>query len=167
MPECIPLKTVVLNYGYKFLEALYDALDIESFADSCIKRERFRGGYPLAKILKFLVLSRVLVPDSKRASFQMKNGFYGFDTDFDLQNVYRTLDFISALGPELQKHLDGKVRSRIGRDLSDALYDVTNYFFEIDFPDGDGLLRKRGVSKEHRTTPSCKWGCSWTATASP
>ena len=148
----------VLNYGYKFLEALYDALGIDSFVDSCLKRDKFRGEYPLAKILKFLVLCRVLVPDSKRASFQMKNGFYGFDTNFELQDVYRTLDSIGLLGPELQKHLDGKVRSLIGRDLSYAFYDVTNYFFEIDFPDGEGLLRKRGVSKEHRTDPIVQMG---------
>jgi transposase len=36
--------------------------------------------------------------------------------------------------------------------MSYAFFDVTNYFFEIDFPDKDGL-RKRGVSKEHRVDP--------------
>jgi transposase len=33
-----------------------------------------------------------------------------------------------------------------------VFFDVTNYFFEIDFPDKNGL-RKRGVSKEHRVDP--------------
>jgi transposase len=36
--------------------------------------------------------------------------------------------------------------------MSYAFFDVTNYFFEIDFPDESGL-RKRGVSKEHRVDP--------------
>jgi transposase len=45
------------------------------------------------------------------------------------------------------------VKSTIGRDLSYAFFDVTNYFFEIDFPDEDGGLRNRGVSKEHRVDP--------------
>jgi transposase len=35
---------------------------------------------------------------------------------------------------------------------------VTNYFFEIDFPDGDDDLRKRGVSKEHRVDPIVAMG---------
>ena len=157
----------VLNYGYKFLEAIYDALDIDGFVDRCLKRSKFRGGYPLGRILKFLVLCRILVPDSKRASFQMKNGFYGLDTTFDLQDVYRTLDCVGAFGPELQKHLNEKVRSLIGRDLSHAFYDVTNYFFEIDFPDEDGLLRKRGVSKEHRTDPIVQMGLFMDANGLP
>jgi len=35
---------------------------------------------------------------------------------------------------------------------------VTNYFFEIDFPDGDDDLRKKGVSKEHRVDPIVAMG---------
>jgi len=46
----------------------------------------------------------------------------------------------------------------MGRDLSYAFYDVTNYFFEIDFPSGENDLRKRGVSKEHRTDPIVAMG---------
>ncbi|KJR46369.1 Mobile element protein [Desulfosporosinus sp. I2] len=46
----------------------------------------------------------------------------------------------------------------IGRDLSYAFYDVTNYFFEIDFPAGEDDLRKKGVSKEHRTDPIVAMG---------
>ena len=148
----------MLNYGYKFLEAIYDALDIDGFVARCLKRDKFRGEYPLGTILKFLVLCRILVPDSKRASFQMKQGFYDFDTDFDLQDVYRTLDHIGKFESELQKHLNEKVRVLIGRDLSHVFYDVTNYFFEIDFPDADGCLRKRGVSKEHRVDPIVQMG---------
>jgi transposase len=46
----------------------------------------------------------------------------------------------------------------VGRDLSYAFYDVTNYFFEIDFPDGEDDLRKKGVSKEHRLDPIVAMG---------
>ena len=35
---------------------------------------------------------------------------------------------------------------------------MTNYFFEIDFPDGEDDLRKKGVSKEHRTDPITAMG---------
>jgi transposase len=58
----------------------------------------------------------------------------------------------------LQRHLNDAVKASIGRDLSYAFYDVTNYFFEIDFPDGEGGLRKRGVSKEHRVDPIVAMG---------
>jgi transposase len=59
---------------------------------------------------------------------------------------------------KLQRHLNERVKEVIGRDLSYAFYDVTNYFFEIDFPDGEDDLRKRGVSKEHRIDPIVAMG---------
>ena len=54
--------------------------------------------------------------------------------------------------------MNEEVKKTIGRDLSHAFYDVTNYFFEIDFPDGEDDLRKRGVSKEHRVDPITAMG---------
>jgi len=146
------------NYGYRFLEVVYDLLDIGSFIKRHETSQRFRGEYALGDIFKFLVLARILCPDSKRASFQMKNGFYGMRTDFTLPDVYRSLEHFAGFDVELQRHLNERVKETIGRDLSYAFYDVTNYFFEIDFPDGENDLRKKGVSKEHRTDPITAMG---------
>lgn len=146
------------NYGYKFLEAVYNLLEIDSFIKGYEKVNRFRGEYSLGDIFKFLVLARILRPDSKRASFQMKNGFYGLSTGFTLADVYRSLDHVATFEVELQRHLNERIKETVGRDLSYAFYDVTNYFFEIDFPDGEDGLRKRGVSKEHRTDPITAMG---------
>jgi len=147
-----------LNYGYKYLEAVYDMLRIDEYIECYLKEVRFRGKYEPAKIFKFLVLLRILSPDSKRASFQMKNGLYGMDTGFDLPEVYRALDQFAGFEIEIQRHLNKMVQEKIGRDLSHAFYDVTNYYFEIDFPDGENGLRKRGVSKEHRVDPIAAMG---------
>jgi len=141
------------NYGYKFLEAVYNRLGIDSFIQEYRKQSKFRGSYSPLEIFRFLVLTRLLNPDSKRASCQLKDGFYGMHTEFTLPDVYRSLDFFSGFEVELQRYLNDQVKQSIGRDLSHAFYDVTNYFFEIDFPDGDDDLRKRGVSKEHRVDP--------------
>jgi transposase len=54
--------------------------------------------------------------------------------------------------------LNQQVKALIGRDLSMAFYDLTNYFFEIDFPDDAKGLRQRGVSKEHRVDPIVSMG---------
>jgi len=146
------------NYGYKFLEVVYDQLDIGGFIKRYVKSHRFKGDYSPDDIFKFLVLLRILSPDSKRSSCQMKNSFYGMRTDFSLQDVYRSLDHYAGFEVELQRHLNDKVKTLIGRDLSYAFYDVTNYFFDIDFPDEDDGLRKRGVSKEHRVDPIVAMG---------
>jgi hypothetical protein len=146
------------NYGYKFLEAVYDLLKIDSFIKDYEKLHRFRGEYSLGSIFKFLVLARILHPDSKRASFQLKDGFYAMRTEFTLPDVYRSLDHVAGFEVKLQRHLNERIKETIGRDLSHAFYDVTNYFFEIDFPAGEDDLRKRGVSKEHRVDPITAMG---------
>ncbi|MDY0282065.1 MAG: IS1634 family transposase [Salinivirgaceae bacterium] len=146
------------NYGYKFLEAVYDLLEINSFIKDYEKSHRFRGKYSPSDIFKFLVLARILRPDSKRASCQIKDGFYGMQTDFTLPDVYRSLEHFADFEVELQRHLNERIKETISRDLSYTFYDVTNYFFEIDFPDGEDDLRKKGVSKEHRTDPIVAMG---------
>jgi len=81
------------NYGYKFLEAVYNRLGIDSFIQEYRKQSKFRGSYSPLEIFRFLVLTRLLNPDSKRASCQLKDGFYGMHTEFTLPDVYRSLDF--------------------------------------------------------------------------
>jgi hypothetical protein len=147
-----------LNYGYRYLEAVYDSLGIDGFIDARMEKCGFRGEYAPSEIFKFLVMARILAPDSKRASCQMKNGLYGFRSDFTLSDIYRSLGHFAGFETEIQRHLNERVKAGVGRDLSHAFYDVTNYFFEIDFPDGDGDLRRRGVSKEHRVDPIAAMG---------
>lgn len=147
-----------LNYGYKYLEAVYNTLEIAAFIEKYQAQTKFRGSYSLDEIFRLLVLLRILEPDSKRASTQRQNAFYGWDPQIKLPHVYRALDHFDAFSVPLQQHLDERVKALIGRDLKYAFYDVTNYFFAIDFPDEDGKLRKRGVSKEHRVDPIVQMG---------
>jgi hypothetical protein len=146
------------NYGYKFLEAVYNTLGISDFIRRYEKQSGFRGNYSLDEIFKLLVLMRILEPDSVRASAQRQHAFYGWDLAMELPDMYRALDHFAAFSVPLQQHLDKQGRALIGRDLKYAFYDVTNYYFEIDFPDEDGELRKRGVSKEHRVDPIVQMG---------
>jgi transposase len=146
------------NYGYKFLEAVYNSLQIDKYIERFSEKENFKGEYSLNEIFKFLVFNRIMNPDSKRATFQMKNNFYGMDIDFKLKNIYRALDKYAEFEIGIQRHLNTAVKKTIGRDLSHAFYDVTNYFCEIDFPDGEDDLRRKGVSKEHRTDPIIQMG---------
>jgi transposase len=140
------------NYGYKFLDAIYKRLEISKFINNYEKTHHLKNEYSLADIFKLLVLLRIISPKSKRSSYQIKDNFYDMKTDFTLKEIYRALDVFASFEIKLQHHLNEKVKLAIGRDVSYAFFDVTNYFFEIDFPDENGL-RKRGVSKEHRVDP--------------
>ena len=146
------------NYGWKFLESVYTVLDIDRFIKGYEKASGFRGHYPMGDIFKFLVILRLLNPDSKRASFQLKENFYGMNVDFALEDIYRALDHAAGFEIELQRHLNERIKATIGRDLSHAFCDVTNYYFEIDFPAGPDDLREKGVSKEHQTSPIAAMG---------
>lgn len=147
-----------MNYGYKFLECIYNQLGVEDFIGRYLENAKYRGKYPVNEIFKFLVLSRILLPDSKRGTSQRQNEYYGFDTRFALEDVYRSLDHFSSFSIPIQQYLNEKIKDIVGRDLSYAFYDVTNYYFEKDLPDEDGGLRKRGVSKEHRVDPIVQMG---------
>ena len=146
------------NYGYKYLEAVYELLEIDQFIKDYEAKHSFRGKYSPGDIFKLLVFLRILKPDSKRATFQLKNGFYGLPFEFTLSDIYRSLDHFAGFEVELQRHLNERIKETIGRDLSYAFYDVTNYYFEIDFPDGEDDLRRKGVSKEHRVDPIAAMG---------
>lgn len=142
-----------LNYGYKFLEAIYNDLGIDDFIHHYLKVSGNRCKFDVAQIFKFLVMSRILKPDSKRATFQLKDGYYDLPTDFTLKEVYRALDVLDDFNFDFQEHLSEKIQKKIGRDVSNVFYDVTNYYFEIDHPKTTDDLRQRGVSKEHRVDP--------------
>ena len=146
------------NYGYRYVEAVYDCLDVDGFIDGFASSAGYRGDVPLSVIFKFLVLMRIMAPDSKRGSCQRKDLFYGMDCDFSLQDVYRSLDVFADMSADFQRWLSAGVKRVCGRDMAYAFYDVTNFFFDVDFPDGVGGLRRRGVSKEHRVDPIVQMG---------
>ena len=154
--------TVTQNYGYKFIESIYNLLRIDSFIDKWMFLNSFRDKADLKKIFKFLILQRIMLPASKRATFANLKMFYDFDCDFNLQNIYRALDKYALMDIQFQKYLHSTVSQLTQRDMSYAFYDVTNYYTEIDFadPDIDGKngLRKKGVSKEHRLDPIVQMG---------
>lgn len=146
--------SIEYNYGYRFLESIYEKLDIESF----FRTVNFKGEYSLNEIFKFLTFQRILNPDSKRATFQNIQSFYKYYDDYSLDDLYRSLEVFDKYKIELQKYINDKIKEIIGRDSSYAYYDVTNYYNEIDYPKDENDLRQRGVSKEHRVDPIIQLG---------
>lgn len=145
---------VPYNYGYKFLESVYDSLELDKFFNNL----DYKCKYDLNSIFKFLTIERILNPDSKRATLQERKSLYKYDSKFELYDIYRSLDKFSEVKVDLQKYINEKVTKLIGRDSSYAYYDVTNYYNEIDFPKDENDLRQRGVSKEHRVDPIIQLG---------
>lgn len=146
--------SVKYNYGYKFLSAIYDSLNLDKFFSNV----DFKGDYDLNSILKYFAIQRILNPSSKRHMTQIMKNLYENNIDFELADVYRSLDKFSDLNTDIQKYINERIVKLIGRKFDYGFYDVTNYYCEVDFPDENGGLRQRGVSKEHRTDPIIQFG---------
>ena len=114
------------------------------------RRRTSRGfSYDPCRILELLTWNRVSEPGSKAAAFAAKDRFPR-KCGFTLDDVYRSLDYLAANADGLVKHMNGSIEEARGpRDRTRLYYDVTNYYFEMDGEDEEGL-RKKGVSKEHR-----------------
>jgi transposase len=155
------------NIGYLVLEELFRELGIYDVLT--LHKSRAHVAYDLVGITEMLVYGRVLVPDSKLATWQDR-GRYLFDVaaSSELDDVYAALDEIHAKSDAIQRRMDAKIKTAIGRDGAVCYYDVTNYFFEIDrgdldITDKDGNviregLRKTGVSKAKNRKPIVQMG---------
>lgn len=141
------------NYGYIFLESIYNKLNIPSFIKAYSESKDFK--YDLDSILKLLVYSRALNPESKKKTYEKKSNYFFELKDFSLDDVYRSLDQLTVMKDDLMIHLNKEIVSQGLRDVSLVFYDVTNYYFESVSFDG---FKERGVSKENKETGIVQMG---------
>ena len=135
--------------GYAPLSKIYHELGLHSFFNN---RSRYlQIKYNINNIVKLLVFSRILDPASKKKTYEKKDRFFE-NTDFSLDDVYRSLGYINRYRDSAQLWIHSHIPYR---NTELVYYDVTNYYFEIDEQDE---LRKKGVSKEHRPDPIVQMG---------
>ena len=158
----------VKNFGYAAISQIYHELGIHTFFTN--RQRHSKEEYDADTLMKSLVYSRLLFPASKKKTFEQRERFFE-KTDYTLDDVYRFLTFLHKKKDDLKLWLHEQVQKEYGRDTSLVYYDVTNFYFEIDGPDGflpptkanpheripDGF-RKNGVCKEHRPNPIVQMG---------
>ena len=143
-----------LNYGPFIIKQLYDQLHIPEFLKS---HRSSKAKYDLNAILCYLTGMKIIYPDSKRATYMDIDHIFGMDSSFNLQDIYLALDEICNLRVKLQQHLQKEIVKIVKPDQSYVYLDITNTYFEKDFPE-EGKLGQRGVSKDHRTEPIVQQG---------
>ena len=143
----------IKNFGYAALSKIYHELEIDKFLISKFKTRNF-SEYKINNILKLLVFSRCLFPDSKKSTYENKDIFFE-NTNFSLKEVYNALTYIEPFKEALQTYIYDHIQEQYNPKNECVFYDVTNYYFEID--DNDDF-RKKGVSKEHRPNPIIQMG---------
>lgn len=141
------------NFGYSALSKVYHELEIDKFVINKFKLRNLSQN-KMNNILKLLVFARCLFPDSKKSTYENKDIFFE-NTNFSLEEVYNALTYIEPFKKDIQSYIYDHIQEQYNPNNECVYYDVTNYYFEIDDPDE---LRKKGVSKEHRTNPIVQMG---------
>jgi len=162
-----PLESDRKNIGYACISQIYHELEIDYFINN--RRRYTNAEYNHNAILKLLVFDRILFPSSKKSAFEHKNMFFE-NTNFALDDIYRSLPFFNKYSKELLMSINKRIEMNYRRDNTLVYYDVTNYYFETMQEDQDKIidvdgedtvqegLRKKGVSKEHRPEPIIQMG---------
>lgn len=163
----------VKNVGYGILKELYKKLEIDKFWSWKTRNLSIR--YSVDQIFRMLVFSRILVPASKKSTFDGRDFYFEDFGDFSLDDIYHALDIICKNNEDLQKWIYDHSEKICTRDLSVSYFDCTNYYFDIGRSDMDILdeagnpvdengdsvpakYRKRGPEKNHRPDPIVEMG---------
>lgn len=158
-------KSTTLNTGYLYLKYIYDQLDLKSFfKKKCAGRKmKFNPD----DINSFLTYARILDPDSKLGTFDRLDSYYGAPS-FSYNDIHRFMEFMSPFYNDYISWLYDHSDKVVKRDSSVIYYDCTNFYFEIEYNDGDVVddkgniirsgLRKRGPEKNKRPDPIVEMG---------
>lgn len=154
------------NIGYVVFKYIYKELELDKFWK--IISSKYEIEYDLDKIFQLMVFSRILFPASKKKTFENRYNFFESFDDFELEDVYRSLDIFGEHEEELQKWIYDHSVTKYHRDLSATFFDCTNYYYDISKPDMDDLdddgnlilkrYRKYGPEKNHRKDPIVELG---------
>ena len=163
------------NLGYVALREIYKELDLEKFFKE--KNKNLKVKFDLNKIFSLLVFSRIMFPGSKKETFEKKDRFFEDFEGFELEDVYRSLDYFNQYKEEIETLLWKKTKDAYKRNTDNLYYDCTNYYFEINYNDTDLVdeegniiekgYRKRGPEKNHRPDPIIEMGLLMDSTNLP
>jgi hypothetical protein len=155
-------------FSHLLLERIMEEIGLQNFFSS------YKGftkiGYDVYGFAKLLVFGRLLNPASKMATVCQNEDYYDaiLSYGFNPDNVYDTLDFVAEHKDKLIRRINTNLVKKAHRCPEIVYYDVTNFYFEVEEPDGDEFdedgevceigLRKMGVSKENRKQPIVQMG---------
>lgn len=165
---------VTYDCGDLILLPLYNQLGLPEKCKEIVTGTKAK--YNLNEILEMLVMLRVLVPCSKSRSYELGKKRIRKITA-ELEDVYRALSLLSAHMDDIQATVWENSKKIIKRDTRIIFYDCTNYYFEIEDDDPEGVnprypkrpegIRRRGKSKEHRPNPIVQMGMLMDADGMP
>ena len=148
-------ETARKNVGSAVLLAVYDAFGAETVIRNATRGSK--AAYDANAVMRLLTVERIIDPGSKKGAWENR-GRHFFRCEFSLEDTYRALDVLCGCRDKAVSAINRSVDKMGIRDTACVFYDVTNYYFEVDDADGEGGLRQKGMSKEHRKSPIVQMG---------
>ena len=140
--------------GYLFVQKMYYDMNLPNAFRNISARHKYE--YDLNAIFSDLVYARILSASSKLSSYEIAKSFLE-PPKYELHDVYRALSVLAKESDYIQAEIYKNSNWIIKRDRRILYYDCSNYYFEIEQEDEDGL-RRYGKSKEHRPSPIVQMG---------
>lgn len=136
------------NLGYFLIKSMIDYLDFDYILKLMSSNMKFH--FNLSDFVRSMIYAQIVNPGSKHKAFEkVMPNIYGTES-FSYNQI---LDTINYIGNDYQKFvelLNISIQKKWKRNTSNAYFDCTNYYFEIDLPKED---RQFGPSKEERHLP--------------
>ena len=136
------------NLGYFLIKSMIDYLDFDYILKLMSSNMKFH--FNLSDFVRSMIYAQIVNPGSKHKAFEkVMPHIYGTES-FSYDQI---LDTINYIGNDYQKFvelLNISIQKKWKRNTSNAYFDCTNYYFEIDLPKED---RQFGPSKEERHLP--------------
>lgn len=153
-------------YGWLLLDDLFNSLELDSVFEKEFSNDRIRQQY--LKSLKLMVYQRILDPGSKYHTYESQKYLFG-NWDLSDNDIYRSLKPLNSIKEKIELKAHEKITETTSRTGSLGFYDVTNYYFDIDFNDIDTVdeetgeilkegLRKKGPCKSKSGKPIVQMG---------
>ena len=160
-----PIGVYERAYGWKLFASLFERLNIEKALKETFPQTK--KALTLKQTLELLVYQRILNPGSKLYTLNTQKTLFG-DWALEDNTIYRALASLAKAKEAIQLEVHQRITDMTNRTGTLVFYDVTNYYFDIDFNDPDILdeetnetkqgMRKRGPCKAKSGNPIVQLG---------
>ena len=136
------------NLGYFLIKSMIDYLDFDYILRLMSSNMKFH--FNLSDFVRSMIYAQIVNPGSKHKAFEkVMPNIYGTES-FSYDQILDTINYIGNDYQMFVELLNISIQKKWKRNTSNAYFDCTNYYFEIDLPKED---RQFGPSKEERHLP--------------
>jgi transposase len=111
----------------KITDKLWEKFKLNDFFKKTFANRDIK--YDIEKIIKLMLVDRLVSPRSKLKAYENQEN-YDSVSDIELHNIYKSLNELSDLKPQIEKHLFEQNKLQDYINLTAVFFDVTTFHFE-------------------------------------